>query len=258
MVTGMFKKKLFFYGVFGLSIMFIIIPLFTDGYLFCIMQNIGFSILAAYVFYFVSVFMPRKEKQKQAWKILNSDKVNIISDMGNIIAIINGFMEIMSDNTIRSKSGFIIDGQAIIRFKINNVLYAENIRYFVKHYTQQLKRDIYSIITNRCFSNLDDESIDNILLLQQSGILRTFSANFVLSEQNRGEVHYGALHKDYQNFIKIYRFLSQKQNLPEAKEMTIEESKRCDRVINKIKHSCNAIDRPCGIIIEGNVGYIPK
>ena len=251
-------KGLWFYGTFLLSIILIFIPLFMDGYFLGVTQNIGFSVFAAYIFYLVSIFVPVKERQKQAEKILYSYKVNIIDDMEKIIAIINRFIEIVENDTIRSKSGLIVGAQEVVRFKINNVLYAENIMFFIKYYTQQLRRDINSIVANRCFSNLDSESIDNILCLQQSGVLRVFSKDFVLSKQNETEVRYGSLYKDYQEFLKFYRLLSRKQNVHEAKEMTKEESSHYDSVISEISHGYTANIGLYRIIIKDNVGYIPK
>lgn len=248
-------QSFLFYGVLVLSIIFILIPILKHNFLFNILQNIGFSVLAAYIFYFITFYIPQTIKQKQATKILHTPMFNIVLYMKYIIAIFNKYIKITEDNCIICQNDFIKSETATIYFKINNLLYKENISFFIKHSAQLLKKSMDKVINNRCFHNLNDETIDNILRLQSSEFFKHITSDFTLKTDD--DIRYGDLCKEYNEFITIYMFLSKSKEIPTAQELTSQEKTHYDSTIELITLSSHSIPKSIAIILN-NVCYIPK
>ena len=111
------------------------------------------------------------------------------------------------------------------------------------------------VINNRCFHNLNDETIDNILRLQSSEFFKHITSDFTLKTDD--DIRYGYLCKEYNEFITIYMFLSKSKEIPTAQELTSQEKTHYDSTIELITLSSHSIPKSIAIILN-NVCYIPK
>ena len=252
------SKKISFYALIIVALELILFGLLHSSKIAVLAQSIGVSIFAAYIFYFVTIYVPAEKKKKQANNILHSPMTNVNSHMEKILAIFNGLLTVTKDNTIACKDDSIANTQKKIYFKIDNLLYSENISSFIAHNVRLLKKNIDKIVGNRCFYNLDEEVIDNISRLQSSDFLMHLE-HMQLQRTDDIKIHYGDLYKDFKEFKQIYVSLARTNILPKIEMMTEQERKHYNVIVPElIMRSQSPEMSKVSAIILNNVCYIPK
>lgn len=252
------SKKFCFYALIIIALELILLSLFHSSRIAVLAQSIGVSIFAAYIFYFVTIYAPAEKKKKQANNILRSPMTNLHSHMKKILAIFNGLLAVTEDNTIAYKDDSIVSIQKEIYFKIDNLLYSENILFFIAHNVRLLKKNIDKIAGNRCFYNLDEEVIDNILRLQASEFL-VHLEHMHLQKTPGIKMHYGDLYNELEEIKQIYAYLTQTKVLPTVEPMTEQEKEHYNMTVPELIMKSQSHDMSkISVLILNNVCYIPK
>lgn len=146
-------KNGLFITVFMVSI---IIVLSTAG-ITTILQNIAFSVIAAYMFYFITVYVPNKTNAKKAKIILKVPLYNIQKSMFRMLSILNGIITINKNGRICFIAG--VQGmQDIVYFKIDGTLFAEKPSSFLLHERKSISSNINKIISNPIYKYLDNKT----------------------------------------------------------------------------------------------------
>lgn len=252
------SKKISFYALIIVALELILFGLLHSSKIAILAQSIGVSIFAAYIFYFVTIYVPTEKKKKQANNILHSPMTNVTSHMKQILAIFNGLLTVTKDNTIACKADSIANTQKKFYFKIDNLLYSENISSFIAHNVRLLKKNIDKIVGNRCFYNLNEEVIDNILRLQSSDFLMHLE-HMQLQGTDYIKIHYGDLYEDFKEFKQIYVSLTRTNILPKIEMMTEQEREHYNMIVPELILGSQSPEMSkVSAIILNNVCYIPK
>lgn len=134
----------------------IIIVLSTSG-IKTILQNIAFSVIAAYIFYFITVSLPNRTNAKKARIILAVPLSNIQKSIFRMLAILNGVISINKNGRICYMAG-VQSMQDRVYFKIDGVLFAEKLNSFLLHERKSITHNINKIISNPIYKYLDNKT----------------------------------------------------------------------------------------------------
>ncbi len=255
---GLKSQKCCFYALLIIALELILLGLFHSSRIAVLAQNIGISIFAAYIFYFVTIYTPSEIKKRRANSILHAPMTNINSHMKKILAIFNGFVVVTKDNCFICKDDFIASSKKEIYFKIDQLLYLENISFFIAYSVRLLKKNIDKIVKNRCFYNLDENIINNVLRLQASDFLMHLE-HMKLPRTDDIKIHYGDLYKEFEEFKQIYLYLARTNILPKIEIMTEQEQEHYNVIVSELVRASQICEMSkSSIIILNNVCYIPK
>lgn len=152
-------------GLFIMVIVSSIIGVLSTTGIMTILQNVAFSIIAAYIFYFITVYVPNKTNAKKARIILKVPLSNIQQSMFRLLAILNGVISINENGRICFISG-VQSMQEKVYFKIDGVLFAEKLSSFLLHERNAIKNSINKMISNPIYKYLDEKTFALISELQ--------------------------------------------------------------------------------------------
>ncbi len=128
-------------------------------------KSISFSIIAAYAFYFFTVFIPTYRKQKIARKILAPYFTRLKTSTLTLISIFENLITVNEDGEITLHKQ-IPDLAAPIYFKQNNIIYKESLATILQKEVMQLTSLLDKITTNPSYQFLADNTINHLGSMQ--------------------------------------------------------------------------------------------
>ena len=182
--------------------------------------NISFSVIAAYIFYFVSVYLPNKIKCIQAKNLLSNDLCEIHNSLNNILAVFNGFLSISEENIFQDPTHLLNSGT--IHFKVGKTLYGENLTKFISFYITKFNKHLNRVISSNEFHDLDNQTIYSLLFLHRSTFFKYINLA-IINPKDKFATRYGNVYNNYLEIKKTFSALFNDKNSPQIHMMTKEE-----------------------------------
>jgi len=131
--------------------------------------NIEYSLIAAYIFYFITVYIPQQKKQKIAKKVLKPFITRLKDPLSMLLAIFDNLITCDEEGIVHLHRN-IANFSASIYFKRNDIIYKDSLSFILQKEAKNLSRSLNKIISNPLYQYLENNLTEKLGQLQTINI----------------------------------------------------------------------------------------
>ena len=198
-----------------------ILTLITSLWLMITKQNdiiifgLASNVVAGYIFYIIIELIPRKAKERKAFKVLMSFS-DLERKLAQLLGVIDGLIEIDADDKI----SFPLEKEY---FVVENIIFEEKISDFILQYSKKVQKELAKIIQLPFFRDLDENNAAIITELHTSRFFSiTLKSVALCDEKKQKKFGYHNIRKTLERTMFLYNQLFQKE-IKKAHGATVDE-----------------------------------